>query len=113
MPKKKKQSRFKKFISWFKPTSPAKGALLFAIAFALIGGGYMAYKSFAIIPWYHYPKDFKLNFGLWKNGSIVNGEYQGTADTHSCDYYGKSCTHPKVTKLFEASQIQTTLYTES
>lgn len=48
-----KQSRLKRILGWLKPTSPAKGALLFAIAFVVIGGGYMAYKSFAAgATWY-------------------------------------------------------------
>jgi len=47
MPTNKKQSKAKKLLNWLKPTSPAKGALLFAIVFAVIGGSYTAYKSFA------------------------------------------------------------------
>lgn len=48
MPKQKKlPTRLKRTIDWLKPTSAKKGALLFAIAFAVIGGGVMAYRSFA------------------------------------------------------------------
>ncbi len=47
MPKTKKTSKPKKLLNWLKPTSPAKGMLLFAIAFAVIGGSYMSFKSFA------------------------------------------------------------------
>ncbi len=47
MAKQKKQSISKKLLNWLKPTSPAKGMLLFAIAFAVIGGSFMAYRSFA------------------------------------------------------------------
>lgn len=44
---KKQQSKLKRTLGWFKPTSPTKGALLFAIAFVVIGGGYAAYHAFA------------------------------------------------------------------
>lgn len=47
MPQKKNQSKLQKLGNWLKPTSPKKGMLLFAIVFAVLGGGYMAYKSFA------------------------------------------------------------------
>lgn len=47
MPKIKKLSKSKKILKWFKPTSPLKGMLLFAVVFAVVGGSYMAYKSFA------------------------------------------------------------------
>lgn len=46
---KKQQSRIKRTINWLKPTSFKKGALLFAIAFVAIGGGYMAYRAFALV----------------------------------------------------------------
>lgn len=54
MPKTKKQSKARKVLNWLNPTSPAKGALLFVIAFAVIGGGYMAFKSFAATAAYTY-----------------------------------------------------------
>src|SRR5438477_12556857 len=47
MPKTKKQSKTRQVLNCLKPTSPAKGMLLFAIVFAVIGGSYLAYKSFA------------------------------------------------------------------
>jgi hypothetical protein len=47
-----KQSKAKKVLNWLKPTSLRKGMLVFAIAFALIGGSYTAYRSFATTsPW--------------------------------------------------------------
>lgn|GEM_PF-983887 len=46
-PKHKNPSTVKKALNWLKPTSPAKGALLFVIVFAVIGGSYTAHKSFA------------------------------------------------------------------
>ncbi|HSX52767.1 MAG TPA: hypothetical protein VLF90_00120 [Patescibacteria group bacterium] len=45
--KKKKQSRATKVLNWLNPTSPAKSMLVFAIVFAIVGGGIAAYKSFA------------------------------------------------------------------
>jgi hypothetical protein len=42
---KKQPRRIKRTLSWLKPTTPAKGLLLFAIVFALAGGGYYLYKS--------------------------------------------------------------------
>lgn len=48
MPKNKKSSKLQKFTSWLRPTSPLKGMLLFAIVFAVIGGSYLAFKSFAV-----------------------------------------------------------------
>ncbi len=45
--KNKKTYKIKKILNWINPTSPAKSMLLFAIAFAVIGGSYTAYKSFA------------------------------------------------------------------
>ncbi len=47
MPATKKQSKANKVLNWLNPTSPAKSMLLFALAFAIVGGGYMAYRSFA------------------------------------------------------------------
>jgi len=47
MPKAKKQSNKSKLLNWLKPGSPRKNILLFMLAFAIVGGGYMAYKSFA------------------------------------------------------------------
>lgn len=45
--KKKKSTKSKKLINWLRPSSPAKGMLLFALVFAVLGGGYMTYRSFA------------------------------------------------------------------
>lgn len=47
MAKKKKQSKLQKVLNVLNPTTPKKGLLLFAVVFAVIGGGFMAYKSFA------------------------------------------------------------------
>jgi hypothetical protein len=53
MPKKitkksaKSSNKLKRTLGWLKPTSTKQGALLFAIIFAIIGGSYMAYNSFA------------------------------------------------------------------
>jgi hypothetical protein len=46
MPKNKKTKSVKPF-SLFAAMSPAKGMLLFAIVFAVLGGSYLAYSSFA------------------------------------------------------------------
>ncbi len=45
--KKKNSSDKSKLFNWLNPSSPAKNALLFVIAFAVIGGSYMAFRSFA------------------------------------------------------------------
>ncbi len=45
--KKKPIGKTSKVFNWLKPSSPAKGALLFAVAFSVIGGSYMAFRSFA------------------------------------------------------------------
>lgn len=45
--KSKKQSKARKLVNWFKPTSPAKSVLLFAFVFAVAGGGYFTYRGFA------------------------------------------------------------------
>ena len=44
---KKQPNRLRKALNWLKPTTPAKGMLLFIIVFAIAGGGYYAYKSSA------------------------------------------------------------------
>ncbi len=41
----KNQSKLKRTLSWFKPNSPAKKMLLFALVFGIAGGGYYAYNS--------------------------------------------------------------------
>lgn len=46
----KKQSRFSRIKAALKPNTPRKKFLSFILVFALIGGGYMAYRSFAYIP---------------------------------------------------------------
>ena len=51
---KKQQSKVKRAVSWFKPTRPAKGMLLFALVVALAGGAYAIKKSFAA-SWTQYP----------------------------------------------------------
>ncbi len=38
----------KRAIRWLKPTSPAKGMLLFIVSFVVVGGIFFAFKSFAI-----------------------------------------------------------------
>lgn len=45
--RKSKTSRAQKVINLLKITSPAKGALLFVLAFGIIGGAVMAYRSLA------------------------------------------------------------------
>ncbi len=47
MAKKKSQSKLGKVVNWIKPTSVGKGMLLYAIVFAVVGGSYMVYRSFA------------------------------------------------------------------
>ncbi len=47
---KKRPSRVKKLLGWFSPLSPLKGAVLFALLFGILGGSYLAYKSFAATP---------------------------------------------------------------
>ena len=42
-----KQKGVRSALKWLKPTTPAKGMLLFFIVFALAGGAYYAYKSSA------------------------------------------------------------------
>ena len=54
---KKQPGRLGNALKWLKPTTPAKGMLLFVIVFAIAGGSYYAYKSFAN-SWTTYPKDF-------------------------------------------------------
>ena len=39
------------------PNTPAKRALIFILVFGVIGGGYLAYKSFASTTWTMYPKN--------------------------------------------------------
>ena len=68
---KKQPSGVSKALNWLKPTTPAKGMLLFVIVFAIAGGAYYAYKSSAA-SWTVYPKDF----------SYSGGAYMST-DTHS------------------------------
>ncbi len=46
MPK-AKQTNTRRFITLLTPNNPIKGVIIFAISFMAIGGGYMAYKSFA------------------------------------------------------------------
>ncbi len=46
----KKQSKTSRAINWFKPTSPAKGMVVFAVVFAVVGGTFFAFKSFAATP---------------------------------------------------------------
>jgi len=43
----KKQSRLKKIIGVFNPTTRKGGMALFVLVFVVVGGGYMAYRSFA------------------------------------------------------------------
>lgn len=107
MPKTKKQSKKSKVLNWLKPTSTAKGMLLFAIAFAIIGGSYMVFKSFAFRPdsgdhicavkrdstvWcWGGGKDGELGNGLFTNSlrpvqvKNMKGAVQvGFGDDHSC-----------------------------
>lgn len=80
MPKKKQNSKFKKFISWFKPTSPAKGALLFAIAFAVIGGSYMAYKSLAAVD---YSRDLFQIHRLTGTAEIIVDKHSNKGEVYT------------------------------
>ncbi len=43
----KNQSKVKRALNWFKPTTPLKGMLLFALVFAIGGGSYYVSKSHA------------------------------------------------------------------
>ena len=47
MPKTKNISKPKRFISWLKPNTFKGKLLIFIILFAVVGGGYMLYSSFA------------------------------------------------------------------
>ena len=47
MPKTKKQPKTTKLMNWFSSNSATKNILIFAVAFAAIGGGYMLYQSHA------------------------------------------------------------------
>ncbi len=104
---KNKQSKIRRTLTWFKPTTPAKGMLLFVMVFSIMGGSYMAYKSFALT-WSQGPSSFQLVFGYWHNGD----KNQGVEDTHKVGggcQTNKSC--PYVTQLFAASRLKTTIYT--
>lgn len=47
-PVKTKTSKSKDIKKWLNPTSPGKKMLLFVLVFAILGGAYMTYKSFAV-----------------------------------------------------------------
>lgn len=47
---KKKQSKLRKIIGVFNPSTRRGGLALFILTFAVIGGGYMMYRSFATTP---------------------------------------------------------------
>jgi hypothetical protein len=47
MPARKKQSKLRTILSKLNPNSPKKKFILFIAVFAVLGGGYFAYKSFA------------------------------------------------------------------
>ncbi|MEK7603076.1 MAG: hypothetical protein AAB459_02445 [Patescibacteria group bacterium] len=51
---KNNKKRISKLFSIFNPRSPKGGMALFALIFALAGGGYFAYKSFAITNTFYY-----------------------------------------------------------
>jgi len=44
---KKNQSSVKKILNWLKPGSARKNIVLFVLAFAIVGGGFMLFSSFA------------------------------------------------------------------
>lgn len=71
---KKSNSKIKNAIGWFKPTTPAKGMLLFAIVFVVIGGSYMAYNSYASNNYAYSEISTKLSL---RGASIVD-ETKGT-----------------------------------
>ena len=54
---KKQPGKLGRAVNWLKPTTPAKGMLLFVIVFAIAGGAYYAYKSSAQTLYVvHYPQ---------------------------------------------------------
>lgn len=66
---KKKQSKVNRVANVLKPTSPFKGMLLFAVVFAVIGGSYYAYKSFAAESAYNF--DVIVPYLYTNNGAKV------------------------------------------
>ncbi len=72
---KKSSSKIRKALHWLKPTSPAKGLLLFVLCFTVIGGSYQAYRSFAATA---EVRDYGVN-GI----SGCSGAYQDTDKTSS------------------------------
>ncbi len=47
---KRKPGKSNRTLKWLKPTNPAKGMALFAVIFAVVGGTFFAFKSFAATP---------------------------------------------------------------
>lgn len=81
MPAKKttKQSRLKQTLNWLKPTSPAKGMVLFALVFGLAGGGYYVYKSYASNTWAIFPKDM-TTYAFAAKGTDCHSSNKGCVD---------------------------------
>lgn len=72
MPKYKNQSNTNNILNWIKSASPAKKMLLFAITFAVIGGGYYLYQSSAIAN----PYDMEAQ-ALLKENPVKGITYKG------------------------------------
>lgn len=101
--KKKKQTKSKKVAKRFNPRSPAGGLLVFSVIFAVIGGGYMLYKSLAA----SYPPDslthLPVDFGK-KNSSdgvVVIGRGPITIGHIWCNYTTSASPYGGATSCIE------------
>ncbi len=69
----KNKNKVRKALGWFKPTTRLKGMLLFALVFAVVGGGILIYKSYAF---------------TWKITIQANTIYYGSIDHCRMEYMG-------------------------
>ncbi len=92
---KKQSGKIKRTIGWFKPTTRLKGMLLFALVFAIIGGGILIYNSYA----YNYTRSFPAHtMQTVRKGHCImeytGGTYLGVAYTKvrvRSEVAGKRC----------------------
>jgi hypothetical protein len=103
MPKKKKQSRTKRILSVFNPRSPKGGMALFALLFAVVGGGFMLYRSFAAT----------AIFRVRDNSGDIKVAYFNRADTNfaKCAFTGQAYSTPKYIDLESITVTQGDLNT--
>jgi hypothetical protein len=101
---KKSNSKIRNFLSVFNPSTKKGALLIYAVAFAIVGGGYMLYTSFAASP--SYPPD-SLAMRWLRTSSLIKISDNVKGDVQCVSVYGNAGVYGKISNCIQFNTANT------